>query len=191
MQAQRKIVIAISGASGSIYAKTLIDKFIKIPSQYSEISLVFSENAKLIWKSELKNNDFNNLPFKIYNNNDFYAPFASGSAKYDTMIVCPCSMGTLARIANGISNDLISRGADVILKERKKLILVTRETPLSIIHIENMKKISLAGGIVCPANPSFYSNPKSIEQLVSTVIDRVIDIAGFEIDTFRWNSKDL
>ena len=98
-------------------------------------------------------------------------------------------MGTLARIANGISDDLISRGADVILKERKKLILVTRETPLSIIHIENMKKISLAGGIVCPANPSFYSNPKNIEQLVSTVIDRVIDIAGFEIDTFRWNSK--
>jgi len=98
-------------------------------------------------------------------------------------------MGTLARIANGISDDLISRCADVIIKERKKLILVTRETPLSIIHIENMRKLTLAGGIICPANPSFYSNPKSIEQLVSTVIDRVIDIAGFEIDTFRWNSK--
>ncbi len=189
MQVQRKIVIAISGASGSIYAKTLIDKFIKIPNQYSEISLVFSENAKLIWKSELKNNDFNKLPFKTYNNKDFHAPFASGSAKYDTMIVCPCSMGTLARIANGISDDLISRGADVILKERKKLILVTRETPLNLIHIENMRKLTLAGGIVCPANPSFYSNSKSIEQLVSTVIDRVIDIAGFEIDTFRWNPK--
>lgn len=189
MTKHKKIIVAITGASGSIYAKILIDKLEKLSKQYNCVDLVFSENAKLIWNSELGNDSFKGLKFKKYDNKDFYAPFASGSAKYDTMIVCPCSMGTLARIANGISDDLICRAADVILKERKKLILVTRETPLSLIHIENMKKLTLAGGIICPANPSFYSNPNSIDELASTVIDRVLDLAGLDIDTYRWKSN--
>ena len=115
------------------------------------------------------------------------APFASGSAQFETMIVCPCSMGTLARIAHGISNDLITRAADVILKERRKLLLVTRDTPLSLIHLDNMRTLTLAGGIIVPASPSFYSKPVSFEQLAATVIDRTLDLAGFENLTYRWS----
>ena len=117
---------------------------------------------------------------------DFNAPFASGSGQFDTMIIIPCSMGTLGRIASGISNDLISRAADVILKERRKLICVVRDTPYNLIHIRNMETITLAGGIICPAAPSFYSKPTSIEQVAATVVDRVLDLAGFDIKTFRW-----
>ena len=148
-----------------------------------------SDNAKEVWKFELGNNHYENFPFKIYDKTDFFAPFASGSAKYDTMIICPCSMGTLARIANGISNDLTTRAADVILKERRKLILVTRDTPLSLIHINNMRTITEAGGIICPASPSFYSQPKNFDQLAATVIDRVLDLSGFEQETYRWGEK--
>jgi 4-hydroxy-3-polyprenylbenzoate decarboxylase len=115
------------------------------------------------------------------------APFASGSAKYDTMIVCPCSMGTMARIATGVSNDLMTRAADVILKERRKLILVPRDTPLSLIHINNMKTITEAGGIIAPASPSFYSRPKNFEDLARTVVDRLLDLAGFDLDSYRWS----
>jgi 4-hydroxy-3-polyprenylbenzoate decarboxylase len=115
------------------------------------------------------------------------APFASGSAKYNIMVVCPCSMGTMARIATGMSNDLITRAADVILKERRKLILVTRDTPLSLIHINNMKTVTEAGGIILPASPSYYSKPKTIEELAATVADRIIDLMGLENDTYRWS----
>ena len=104
------------------------------------------------------------------------------------MIVVPCSMGTLARIAHGISDDLITRAADVVLKERRKLILVTRDTTLSLIHIQNMQTVTQAGAIVAPATPSFYSRPQSIEQVVDTVIDRVLDLAGIPIDTYRWGN---
>ncbi len=114
------------------------------------------------------------------------APFASGSARFDTMIICPCSMGTLGRIAGGISNDLTTRAADVVLKERRKLILVVRETPYNLIHINNMKLVTEAGGIICPATPSFYSKPSSFEQLAATVVDRVIDLCGLENTTYRW-----
>ncbi len=183
---QNKIVIAVTGASGSIYAKVLLDKLKKLKDQFSEISLVFSDNAKTVWEHELNNSDYKNYDFKIYEKNNFYAPFASGSAKYNIMIICPCSMGTLARIASGISNDLITRAADVILKERRKLILIPRDTPLSLIHINNMKTITEAGGIICPASPSFYSRPKTFEELAATVIDRAIDLAGLENESYRW-----
>ena len=102
------------------------------------------------------------------------------------MIICPCSMGTLGRISTGISNDLITRSADVILKERRQLILVTRETPLSLIHINNMKKITESGGIICPASPSFYSNPNTFNQLAATVIDRVINLSGLTNNSYSW-----
>lgn len=184
-----KIAIAVTGASGSIYAKVLLDKLNTLKNQLAEVSLVLSDNAKTVWKFELGNEDYKNYTFKSYDKNDFFAPFASGSAKYNTLVICPCSMGTLARIASGISNDLVTRAADVVLKERRKLILVTRDTPLSLIHINNMKTITEAGGIICPASPSFYSQPKTFEELAATVIDRVIDLAGIEQNTYRWGDK--
>lgn len=189
MEAKHKIIIAVTGASGSIYAKVLLDKLKNNKEQFAEISVVMSDNAKTVWRHELDNTDYENYPFRFFKKDDFMAPFASGSAKYGTLIICPCSMGTLARIATGISNDLITRAADVILKERRKLILITRDTPLSLIHINSMKTVTEAGGIICPASPSFYSKPKTAEDIAATVVDRALDLAGIEIETFRWGKK--
>ncbi|MDB5222901.1 MAG: 3-octaprenyl-4-hydroxybenzoate carboxy-lyase [Chitinophagaceae bacterium] len=183
-----KIVLAITGASGSVYAKLLLDKLSAIKEQWTELSVVITENAKLVWKTELDNEDFTKYEVKFFQQQDFFAPFASGSGNYDTMIICPCSMGTLGRIASGISNDLITRAADVVLKERRKLICVIRDTPYNLIHIRNMETVTVAGGIICPATPSFYSKPKTIEEAAATVVDRVIDLAGLKINTFRWGN---
>ena len=185
-----KIVIAITGASGSIYAKVLLDKLLAMPTQWDELSVVLTENAKEVWKTELDNNSYLDYPVKFYTQQDFMAPFASGSGRYNTMIIVPCSMGTLGRIAAGISNDLISRAADVVLKERRKLICVVRDTPYNLVHIRNMETITLAGGIIAPATPSFYSKPTTIEQIAATVVDRVLDLAGLEINTYRWGEND-
>lgn len=184
----KKIVVAITGASGSIYAKVLLDKLMAFRNQLDAIGVVMSDNAKDVWKFELGNDDYAKYPYSFYDKNDFYAPFASGSAKFDTMIVCPCSMGTLARIAAGISSDLTSRAADVILKERRRLILVPRETPLSSIHLRNMQIVTDTGGIICPASPSFYSLPRDFEALVATVIDRVMELAGLESGGYEWGN---
>jgi 4-hydroxy-3-polyprenylbenzoate decarboxylase len=184
---KQKLIVAVTGASGALYAKILLEKLQSLQEQLDTVGLVMSDNAKDVWKYELGNSDYEKLPFKIYNKGDFYAPFASGSAKYNTMIICPCSMGTLARIATGVSNDLVTRAADVILKERRRLILVTRDTPLSLIHINNLKTVTEAGGIICPASPSFYSRPESIDALATTVIDRVLDLSGFDQPSFRWS----
>lgn len=184
----RKIVVAITGASGSIYAKVLLNRLVELKDQISEVGVVMSDNAKVVWQEELQNQDYNQIPFKFYSKNDFFAPFASGSARFDTMIICPCSMGTLARIAHGISSDLTTRAADVILKERRKLILVTRETPLSQIHIQNMKIITESGGVICPASPSFYSMPKTFDDLAATVVDRVLSLAGFDFNHYQWGT---
>lgn len=185
---ENKIVVAITGASGSIYAKLLLDKLFLLKEQWKELSVVMSKNAKDVWQHEIGNDCYKNYEVKFFEKNDFTAPFASGSAKYNIMIVVPCSMGTLGRIAGGISDDLITRAADVVLKERRKLILVARETPYNLIHIKNMETVTLAGGIICPATPSFYSKPQSIEALANTVIDRVIDLAGLENKTYRWGN---
>jgi 4-hydroxy-3-polyprenylbenzoate decarboxylase len=188
-QNKHKIIVAITGASGSIYAKVLLEKLQKLSDQIETVGVIMSDNAKDVWKHELGNTDYEKIPFKIYSKSDFYAPFASGSAKYGAMIICPCSMGTLARIASGISNDLTTRAADVILKERRKLILINRDTPLSLIHINNMKTITEAGGIICPASPSFYSKPEDFEELAATVVDRAIDLCGLEQESYRWGEK--
>lgn len=179
-------MVAITGASGAIYAKALLDKLLLLRGQWEELGVVMSNNAKEIWRTELGNNEYENYEVKFFEKNDFNAPFASGSAKYNIMIVAPCSMGTLGRIAAGVSDDLITRAADVILKERRKLILMPRDTPYSLIHIRNMETITLAGGIICAASPSFYSKPTSFESLAATVVDRVLDLAGMEVDSFRW-----
>ena len=184
---KRKIVIALTGASGSIYAKLLLD-FLST-QQNIDVGVVMSDNAKTVWNHELENANFKNYNFQFYDKNDFNAPFASGSAKYDTMVIIPCSMGTMGRIAAGISNDLTTRSADVILKERRKLILVARETPYNLIHLNNMKTITEAGGIICPATPSFYSKPTTIEEVAKTVVDRVIDLMGLENESYRWGNN--
>ncbi len=186
---KKKIVVAITGASGSIYAKLLLEKLQALQDQIQEVGIVMSDNARDVWKFELDDESYQNLPYKIYNKADFWAPFASGSARFDTMIIVPCSMGTLGRIAAGISNDLTTRAADVILKERRKLILVARDTPLNLIHIRNMQTITEAGGIICPAVPSYYSRPKTIEEVAMTVVNRIIDLAGFEHETYRWSEN--
>ena len=183
----KKIVAAIGGSSGSVYDKVLFDRLLELKSQCQSIGVVMSDNAKFNWKHELENEDYKDYPFSFYEKNDFMAPFASGSAKYDTMIVCPCSMGILGRIASGVSDDLTTRAADVILKERRKLILVLRDTPYSLIHINNMKILTESGAIICPASPSFYSKPQNFEELAATVVDRVLDLAGFELKSYRWN----
>ncbi len=190
MRKDHKIIIGVTGASGAIYAKTLFEKLATLKNQVEKIDVVFSDNAIEIWKYELETNPEQSIPFKIYSKNNFFAPFASGSAGYDIMIICPCSMGTLSRIANGISDDLITRASDVILKEKKKLILVPRETPFSLIHINNMKIITEAGGIICPAIPSFYNKPGSIEDLVDTVVERVLQLADIKTNSFKWGEEN-
>lgn len=183
-----KIVIAVTGASGAIYAKLVMDKLLAIKAQWTQLAVIMTENAKEVWKTELENEDYKGYPLRFYTQQDFSAPFASGSGQFNTMIIIPCSMGTLGRIATGISNDLITRAADVVLKERRKLICVVRDTPYNLIHIRNMETLTLAGGIICPATPSFYSKPKTIEEVAATVADRALDLAGFDISTFRWGS---
>ncbi len=182
----KKIVVAITGASGSVYPKLLLGKLMNLKEQWDELSVVMTDNAREVWKIELGEEDYKNIPLKFYSPQDFNAPFASGSGQYNTMIIIPCSMGSLGRIASGISNDLITRAADVILKERRQLICVIRDTPYNLIHIRNMETITLAGGIICPATPSFYSKPATIEELAATVVDRVLDLAGIDIKTYRW-----
>lgn len=184
------IAVAITGASGAVYAKVLLDTLVECKSQIKNVSVVMSDNAKEVWEFELGNKNYKKYPFTFFGKNDFNAPFASGSSTYSSLIVCPCSMGTLGRIAGGISNDLITRAADVMLKERRKLILLTRDTPLNYIHIKNMETVTLAGGIICPASPSFYSKPKNFEEMAKTVTNRALSLAGLDVKSFKWNEKD-
>src|SRR6478672_5135070 len=187
----KKIAIAITGASGSIYAKLLLDKMEALKDQLKEWSIVMTENAKQVWQTEIGNDSHSTYQANYFQTNDFTAPFASGSAGYDALIIIPCSMGTLGRIASGISNDLISRSADVMLKERKKLLLVIRDTPYNLIHIRNMETVTLSGGIICPASPSFYSLPQSIEEAVQTVTNRVVDLVGLTNNAYRWGQPGI
>ncbi|HRR94105.1 MAG TPA: UbiX family flavin prenyltransferase [Bacteroidales bacterium] len=186
----RKIILAITGASGAIYAQRLLDKLMSHKPKPAEIAVIFSETAREIWEYELGKKPVLKTPAKEYRNSSFHAPFASGSAGFDTMIICPASMGTLGRIANGTSDDLIARAADVILKERRKLIVVPREAPYNLIHIRNMETLTLAGAVVCPASPSFYSKPSGIEDLADTITDRILSLAGFSVNGYRWMEND-
>lgn len=188
---EKKIVIAITGASGALYAKLLIEQLLAIKQQWSDLAVVMSKNAQTVWETELGNTDYLNYPVKYFEKYDFDAPFASGSAKYSHMVVVPCSMGSLGRIAQGVSDDLVTRAADVMLKERRKLILAVRETPYNLIHIRNMETVTLAGGIICPLSPSFYSQPTSIEAVGKTVVNRIIDLMDLQLEGFRWGTGKL
>ena len=185
----KKIVLGISGASGSIYARLLLSRLQELKAQIADCGIIMSENARTNWQLEQPETMVGSFGFKLYDSRDFNAPFASGSAQYETMIVCPCSMGTLGRIAHGISDDLLTRAADVILKERRKLILVPRESPYNLIHLENMKTLTLAGAIICPATPSFYNHPQTVDDVATTVVNRILDLAGFENASYRWGEK--
>ena len=182
---KQRVVVAVGGSSGSIYAKVLFDRLQEMHTQWDRVGVVMSDNARYNWELELGDQSYQDYPFDFYQKNDFMAPFASGSARYSSMLVCPCSMGLLARMAQGISNDLVTRAADVMLKERRKLIVVPRDTPYSLLHLRNMTLLTEAGAIICPATPSFYSKPTTFEELALTVVDRVLDLAGLEPDTYR------
>jgi 4-hydroxy-3-polyprenylbenzoate decarboxylase len=182
-----KLVVAVSGASGAPYAKRLLDFLAEQgPRSGVEVDLVFTQTGKQVWKQEIGAEP--RTPFKIWKNQDFTAPFASGSALYDGMVVIPCSAGALSRIAHGISVDLVGRAADVMLKERRRLVLVLRETPISLVHARAMTQVIEAGAFVMPASPSFYSGPRNIGELVDTVVARVLDRLGLPNDLMkRWD----
>jgi 4-hydroxy-3-polyprenylbenzoate decarboxylase len=186
---RHNIIIGITGASGALYGKLLLEKLETLSDQLAGCSVIFSDNAREVWDFELGPESRKVIPFRVFPPGDLFAPMASGSSGYTAMIICPCSMGTLGRIAAGISNDLMTRAADVMLKERRTLILVPRETPLNRIHLNNMKLVSGAGTIICPASPSFYSHPQTINDLVMTVVDRVLLIAGFTFPHPSWNPE--
>jgi flavin prenyltransferase len=186
-----KLVVAVGGASGSIYARRLLDVLqamrARDPAAAPEVGLVFSAAGAEVWHHEL--GPVPDYPFPRYGLRDFRAPFASGSAGWDAMVVIPCSTGGLGRIAHGISDNLIGRAADVMLKERRRLVLVVREAPLSAIHLENMLAVTRAGAVVLPAAPSFYSKPDTIEALLDTVVSRVLDQLGLKSELSpRWGA---
>jgi len=190
LTAKKRIIVAITGASGSIYAKNLLEKLANHSDEVAEIALIVSDTGEQVWQYELDSKIPQSRLIKRYDNSSFFAPTASGSAGYNAMIVIPCTAGTLGRIANGTSNDLIARSADVMLKERKPLVLVLRESPYNLIHIENMRKLTLAGGVVFPASPSFYSKPSSINALVDTVTDRVLAMVGLNVNGYKWGESN-
>ncbi len=187
--AKKRIVVGVTGASGAIYAQRLIECLNDLKDQVQEFGIIFSENAIKVRDFELGLTLKSFSEDNVFDNKDFFAPFASGSSRYDVMIVCPCTMGTLGRIAHGYADDLISRTADVMLKEKKKLILVVREMPYNLVHIENFRILMQSGAIICPASPSFYSKPQNIDELIKTVTDKVLLLAGFNIKTYEWGEE--
>ena len=180
------IVVGVTGASGAIYARLLLDELHR-STQDVQVGVVFSQKGIEVWKHETGSSPtLSGYPFSVFSNDDFTAPFASGSSLCEAMIICPCSMGTMGKIANGISDSLIVRAADVMLKERRRLILAVRETPISLIHINNMQKLAQAGAIIAPASPAFYSHPQTVEQVAMTVVDRLMQLAGIYKECYRW-----
>jgi flavin prenyltransferase len=170
-----RILVAITGASGALYAQRLLDN---LDPQQHEIHVVLSNYAQAVLAEELPGGLRLPAGVKTHGLKSMNVPFASGSNPFDAMVVIPCSMGTLGRIAHGYSEDVLLRAADVMLKERRKLILVPRETPLSLIHVKNFELLLLAGATLIPANPSFYTRPQTVEQVADTVVARVLDHLG-------------
>ncbi len=182
-----KLVVGISGASGAPYARRLLD-FLAAHGQEHGVSvdLVFTATGRQVWKQEVGSEP--RYPWPVWKSQDFTAPFASGSALYDGMVVIPCSAGALSRIAYGMSVDLLGRAADVMLKERRRLVLVLRETPLSLVHARAAVQAIEAGALVLPASPSVYSGARTVEALVDTVVSRVLDKLGLPNELMkRWD----
>lgn len=179
-----KIIVAITAASGAIYSRLLLESLIA-SSQVEKIALICSTNALKVAAAEGVT-----LPqsskIVCYDNDDMFASVASGSASWDAMVIVPSSVGTLGRVASGISQSLIERAADVMLKERRRLIVVVRESPLSLIHLRNMVTLTEAGAIILPAAPSFYSRPADISQLCTTVVERIVALLGIAAPHYEW-----
>jgi 4-hydroxy-3-polyprenylbenzoate decarboxylase len=180
-----KLVVGISGASGAPYAERVLS-FLREhgSSQGIETHLVLSKMGRVVWNHEI-GTDPASYGFPVWLPGDMTAPMASGSARFDAMVVVPCSGGSLSRIAHGTSSDLLGRSADVMLKERRKLVLVLRETPLSLVHIRNLEAVTLAGAVVLPAVPSFYSMPQTATELIDTVTSRILDQLGIDNELMR------
>lgn len=182
----KRIILAITGASGSVYARLLMEQLLA-QEAVEEVALVFSANGAAVAEYEGQRIAAVDDPrVQIFDNGDMFAAPASGSAGYDAMVIVPCSMGTVGRVANGVSGDLISRAADVMLKERRMLVVVPRETPLNTIHLRNLTTLSECGAVVVPASPSFYSLPDDMEALCMTVVERVVALLGFDSPHYQW-----
>jgi len=186
---KRKIVVAITGASGAPYAKRLVS-FLATQKNVVELGICLSATAPEVWQLECGGDireELGDVP--VWGMRDYKAPFASGSAGWHAMAIVPCSMGTCARVAHGISDTLLTRAADVMIKERRTLVVVPRETPLSVIHLENLTTLAKAGAMILPAMPSFYGQPQGVDQLLDTVVGRILDHLGVEHDLLkRWGS---
>ena len=178
------IIVAITGASGAIYARQTLDLLIH-NEEVTNVALVMSDHARDVVEAEgvtLPEAD----KVQQFANDDMWSSLASGSARWDSMIVVPCSMGTVGRIASGVSRTLIERAADVMLKERRRLVTVVREAPYSLIHLRNLTTITEAGAIVLPASPSFYFKPQTIDELASTISLRAVEMLGIEVKHRSW-----
>jgi 4-hydroxy-3-polyprenylbenzoate decarboxylase len=192
---KRKIVIGITGASGAPYAKRILD-FLDHRTRTRgdvEVAVCLSSTAPEVWALECGGDIREAIGgrFPIWGMRDYKAPFASGSAGWHAMAIVPCSMSTVARIAHGISDTLLTRAADVMIKERRTLVVVPREMPLSVIHLENLTALAKAGAVIQPAMPSFYGKTKTLEQAIDTVVGRTLDQLGLEHDLLkRWGDKD-
>lgn len=188
---KKKVVVGITGASGAPYAKRLLAWLGARAKREGdvEVAVCLSPTAPEVWSLECGGDPREAIDAPIWGARDYKAPFASGSAGWHAMVVVPCSMGTAGRIAHGISDTLLTRAADVMLKERRTLVVVPRETPLGIVHLENLLALARAGALVLPAMPSFYRQPKSIDDVLDSVVARIVDHLGFEHDiAMRWGS---
>jgi 4-hydroxy-3-polyprenylbenzoate decarboxylase len=185
---KNKIVVGITGASGAPYARALLDAL--RPRDDLEVAVCISQTAPEVWALECGGDLREDVRLPVWGGRDYKAPFASGSARWNAMVVVPCSMGTAGRIAHGVSDTLLTRAADVMLKERRRLILVPRETPLGLVHLENLTQLARLGAIVLPAMPSFYSKPATLDDAIHTVVGRILDHLDLEHDlTRRWGSR--
>jgi 4-hydroxy-3-polyprenylbenzoate decarboxylase len=188
MSTKKKIVLGITGASGAPYAKRLAEVFReRVAKGEIEVGVCLSSTAPEVWALECGGDIREEIGLPVWGARDYRAPFASGSAGWHAMAIVPCSMGTVARVAHGTSDTLLTRAADVMLKERRTLLVVPRETPLSTLHLENLTALSRHGALVLPAMPSFYGRTKTLEQAVDTVVGRILDHLGLEHDLVkRW-----
>jgi len=185
---KKKIVVGITGASGAPYARRLLAHL--AVRDDVEVGVCASPTAPEVWALECGGDLREEVPFRVWGGRDYKAPFASGSAGWHAMVIVPCSMGTCARVAHGVSDSLLTRAADVMLKERRTLIVVPRETPLSVIHLENLTTLARAGALVFPAMPSFYGKPEGVPELLDTVLGRVMDHLGLEHGLLRrWGAS--
>ena len=179
-----RVIVAVTAASGAIYARQCLELLLS-RSEVERIALIYSTHAKAVAESEGITMPEDSR-IEIYDNDNIWASPASGSARWDSMIIVPATMGTIARIASGISQSLIERSADVMLKERRKLVIVAREAPYSLIHLRNMTTLTEAGAIIIPASPSFYFNPSTIEELCMTISTRAVEHLGITTNHQEW-----